>query len=305
VGEHRPRRHNDPVELRQLHCFVVVAEQLHFGRAAEILHIGQPAVSQQVSRLERELGVPLLDRSPRLVRLTDAGRRLLPEARAVLAAAERVRDAAASSGRTRLRLGTSTGLGDHLDRVLDELGRLAPGIDVELVSASTQARLDRVRSGQLDAAFVRGLDDVRGLRVIPVWRDPLVAALPSAHHVDDEISLAALADLPLRIVSRRQNQALVDLVMSSCAAAGFEPVLGQPSVSMQDTLAVIGTGPRSWTVVYAAQARVLASSRVRFVRIVDPPMLMQTSLAVLPSGSVDLLMQACSAAAAGFDDHDR
>jgi DNA-binding transcriptional LysR family regulator len=79
------------LELRQLEYFVAVAEHLHFGRAAEALSIGQPAVSQQVARLERMLGTELLDRTPRTVRLTEPGARFLPEARAVLAAVDRAR----------------------------------------------------------------------------------------------------------------------------------------------------------------------------------------------------------------------
>lgn len=79
------------VEMRQLRCFVTVAEELHFGRAAERLHLVQPAVSQQLRNLERELGARLFDRSSRHVRLTETGALLLPEARAALAAADRLR----------------------------------------------------------------------------------------------------------------------------------------------------------------------------------------------------------------------
>src|SRR3954468_23528756 len=106
------------VELRQIEYFVAVAEHLHFGRAAEALSIGQPAVSQQLARLERELGVELIDRTPRTARLTAAGARFRPEARAVLAAVERARSRAVESPAPdpvrRLRLGSSDGLGDRL-----------------------------------------------------------------------------------------------------------------------------------------------------------------------------------------------
>ncbi|MFF4290526.1 LysR family transcriptional regulator [Streptomyces sp. NPDC001633] len=115
------------MELRQVRYFVTVAHELHFGRAAERLHIVQSAVSQQVRRLERELGAELFDRSARQVRLTAVGARFLPEAQALLAAEERARAVVAelTAGRSRtLRLGTSTGLGAHLDRVLDALAGL-------------------------------------------------------------------------------------------------------------------------------------------------------------------------------------
>ena len=104
------------MELRQLHYFVTLAEELHFGRAAERLHIVQPAVSQQLRRLEAELGVVLLDRSTRRVTLTPAGQAFPPRgARQTLAAAQRAKDAvAAGAGAETLRLGTSIGLGERL-----------------------------------------------------------------------------------------------------------------------------------------------------------------------------------------------
>ncbi|MEU5089897.1 LysR substrate-binding domain-containing protein [Streptomyces sp. NPDC021356] len=283
------------MELRQLAYFVTVAEELHFGRAAERLHIVQSAVSQQIQRLERDLGGALFDRSPRRVRLTAAGERLLPEARAVLAAADRARAAVAPPAG--LRVGTSTGLGAHLDRVLAAFAEHAPGVPVELVSLPVADRLAGVARGSLDAAFVRAADPVPGLRVLPLWPDPLVAALPAAHPLAarDAIDLAELAGLPLSLTERRNNPALVDLVVGACHAAGFEPPTGPAGGSLQDILATIGTRPL-WTVVYASHARVLHSPRVAFVPFRSPGLALPTGLAVRAAGSapyLDALLAAC------------
>ncbi|MCX5386413.1 LysR family transcriptional regulator [Streptomyces sp. NBC_00083] len=284
------------MELRQLSYFVTVAEELHFGRAAERLHIVQSAVSQQIRRLERELGRELFDRSSRHVRLTASGERLLPEAREVLAAAERAR--AAVRERSTLRLGTSNGLGEHLDRVLDVFARLAPDTAVELTSAPARERLAQVADGRLDAAFVRAPEPVPGLRAVPLWQDPLVVALPAAHPLarHEEIALSELAALPLCITERRSNPALVDLVVGACHAAGFEPVPGPVGGSLQNTLAAIGTGSL-WTVVYAAHARALHTPRVAFRPVRAPGLSLSTALVVAaehPPASVELLLRACS-----------
>ncbi|MER6544765.1 LysR family transcriptional regulator [Streptomyces sp. NPDC001250] len=283
------------MELRQLSYFVAVAEELHFGRAAERLHIVQSAVSQQIQRLERELGAELFDRSPRRVRLTGAGERLLPEARAVLAAAERARAAVAAPAG--LRLGTSTGLGAHLDRVLAAFAERAPQVPVELVSLPAGERLARVAAGRLDAAFVRAAEPPAGVRVVPLWSDPLVAALPATHRLAgrDEIDLADLAGLPLALAPRRVNPALVDLVVGACHAAGFEPVPGPAGGTLHDTLATIGARPL-WTVVFAAHARVLATPRVAYVPFRAPGLALPTGLAVPvagPSPHLEKLLLAC------------
>ncbi|MEV0445007.1 LysR family transcriptional regulator [Streptomyces spectabilis] len=294
------------MELRQLGYFVTVAEELHFGRAAERLHIVQSAVSQQVRRLERELGAELFDRSPRQVRLTPAGERLLPEARAVLAAAERARAAVGARPRG-LRLGTCTGLGEHLDRVLARFAEQTPGVQgvpVELVSVSAGERFARVADGRLDAAFVRAAEPVPGVRVVPLWRDPLVAVVPAGHPVATraEASLADLAEAPLALTARRANPALVDLVVGACHAAGFTPVRGPVGGSLQDTLATIGAGPAPlWTVVYASHARLLRSPRVAFVPFAAE-LALETGLAVRDGGPdaaapLDAFLAACAAAA--------
>jgi DNA-binding transcriptional LysR family regulator len=289
------------MELRQLEYFVAVAEQLHFGRAAEMLSIGQPAVSQQIARLERELGVSLFDRSARTVRLTSAGSRLLPEARAVLNAADRARLAVAAPANRTLRLGSSTGLGDRLARVLHELRVARPGTEATLVSAPTRVRLERVAGGRLDAAFVRGVSSAPGVELIEVWQDRLSVALPATHEWAGAsvVPLSALAELPLRMVPRRLNPPLVDLLLDACAANGFTPAAGDHPDTLENTLAAIAAGPPSWTVLYEAHARTLHPPHVVF-RPTDPELIMPTMLAVredATSRMVAPLLRACAVAA--------
>ncbi|QHC24788.1 LysR family transcriptional regulator [Streptomyces sp. GS7] len=301
------------MELRQVRYFVMVAQELHFGRAAERLHIVQSAVSQQVRRLERELQTELFDRSARQVRLTAAGERFLPEARALLAAEERARAVVAevaAARATTLRLGTSTGLGAHLDRVLDALAGSAPEIGVELVAGRTRERLDQVAAGELDAAFLRGeaADAGRdGLRYVPLWQDPLVAVVPARHPLaasPGTIALADLADVPLVLTDRRNNRALVDLVVTACHAAGFGPVPGPRYGSLDDALTAIGargSAEGMWTVVYEAHARRLSTPRVAYLPFRNPGMELTTYLAVRradPTAGLEALLRACATSTA-------
>jgi DNA-binding transcriptional LysR family regulator len=286
------------VELRQLVYFTAVAEELNFARAAQRLHIVQPAVSQQVRRLERELGVNLFDRTSRQVRLTAAADRLLPEARAVLAAAERTRQVATElAGGGTLRLGTSQGLGERLSQVLEELARTAPTLRVRLVSASAERRIAMVRSGQLDAAFVRATPRARDIELLPLWRDPLVAALPATHPLAaaDTLELRQLRDLPLRLAPRDDNTAFHDFVLAACARAGFEPVRGPAFTNTQDTLAEIATGAPCWTALYASATEQMKTPRVAWRPLAG--LAMPTSLAVPanpPTSALGRLLDACA-----------
>ena len=289
------------MELRQLHYFLTVAEELHFGRAAERLHIVQSAVSQQIRRLERDLGADLFDRTTRTVRLTEAGKRLLPHARQMLATATRARteiEALRAEHAATVRLGTSAGLGARLEIILAEFARLSGNATLELVTAETGERLKMVRSGELDATLLRGDRPADGLELLPLWEDPLMVALPARHDlaVRGVIDMAELAGLPLRLASRQRNPTLHDLVVRSCREAGFEPELGPEFTTDQDTLAAIGFGKPSWTVFYAPQAEQLPVPGVVFRPLRDPAPVMRAFLAMRPdppNAGLRALIEAC------------
>jgi DNA-binding transcriptional LysR family regulator len=288
------------VELRQLQYFVAVADELHFGRAAERLHIVPAAVTQQIQRLERELGTALFDRSSRRVALTTAGQQLLPEARSVLDAMRRLRDRMIEFADTQvqtMRIGTSSGLGARLGQLLAALRVALPDVDVELVRTPADRRLAQVADGGLDAALIRGTATAPGVSLHHVWDDPILAAVPAGlfdRHTP--LTLHALRELPLRLPARDTNPPLVDLVLAACRASGFEPTLAE-ALNDQDMLAAIGSGPSSWTVYYEPQARIMAASSrdVVFLPIDEPPLVMATTLAtpIVCDQSHDALLAAC------------
>jgi DNA-binding transcriptional LysR family regulator len=263
------------------------------------LSIGQPAVSQQVARLERELGVDLFDRSGRTVRLTDAGSTFLPEARGVLAAVERARSVL-TSGASTLRIGSSTGLGDRLALVLQALGEFAPGTETVLVSAPTRARLERVAGGQLDAAFVRGVTSAPDVELIEVWRDRLLVVRPASHDLADAdvVDLADLAHVPLRIAAPAGQRTTGRPCSRRVCGRRLHAETRRPHrESGDDSCSDRGWAP-SWTVIYEAHAQTLNQPRLAFRP--TPELIMPTALAVradATSRSLAPLLRACAAAA--------
>ncbi|MEU2184380.1 LysR family transcriptional regulator [Streptomyces thermolilacinus] len=244
------------MELRQLEYFVAVAEELGFGRAAERLETPEGEVRRRIDGLEREWGLRLFEPGapPRHVRLTAAGERLLPEARAALAAADRVRQTAAGivTGTEGLvRLGTSRAFADRVYRALGALAGRRPRLRVRLERAPQEGRLAAVRSGTFDAALVRTVRRAEGIALYPVWTEPLLAALPAGHPlaVPDELHPARLARLPLRLAPRETNPALHDLV--TAAVPDWTP--GPPFTTLRATLDALATAAEpSWTVFHPA-----------------------------------------------------
>lgn len=286
------------MDVRQLEFFLAVAEELHFGRAADRLHVVQPSVSQQIQRLERGLGVRLFDRTSRQVRLTAAGARLVPEAREIMSAIERAAAVVRDDGRRVLRLGTADVLGDRLDALLETFARRMPDARVNLVHLTPRERLDRVRDGDLDAALIRSAAPSPGVRRRPLWEDGLVAVLPAGHPLAAEprVPLRDLRNMPLRLVPRDANATFVDTVLASCRAAGFEPLPGRPFTTLQDTLVEIGFSADSWTVLHRTTAEIVPTRRVAVRPLDDPGPRIATSLvtAESPGPAARVLLDSCA-----------
>jgi DNA-binding transcriptional LysR family regulator len=217
-------------ELRLVRYFVAVAEERNITRAAERLHISQPALSAAVRQLEQQLGVDLLDRSDRVLEITPAGLLLLEQGRDLLAAADRVfeavkaRDGAAVG---RLRIGMTPtvryGLGPAL---LSACSRGAPAVMLYPQEDTTGALLRDVRAGRLDLAVVFcPPDDVVGVALEPLGEEPAVVHLRSDHALAgrSELALEELAGETLLVAESVESGGFTARVLELCAARGFTP----------------------------------------------------------------------------------
>jgi len=216
------------MELRQLEYFVAVAEEANFTRAAERIHVAQPAVSAQIHRLERELGQTLLDRSRRTVRLTAAGGAALPYAMAALAAVNDIRVAVEEVTqlvRGTVTIGTVTSHNVDIPSLLADFHEQHPNVEITLSTDSSDALTEKVRTGQLDAAIVSvGPDEQpEGLDVEVATDEAIVAVVCGTHELlaRKTIRLRDLADRPLIALPvgagiRRQFDA-------ACGRAGLSP----------------------------------------------------------------------------------
>jgi DNA-binding transcriptional LysR family regulator len=236
------------VELRHLRYFVAVAEELHFGRAAERLHIAQPPLSRQIRDLERELGAPLFERGPRGVQLTPAGRAFLPEARLTIAQAERAQRTAqrAARGETgRLRVGfvdaaTHSGI---LPDVLGFFRMHLPSIGLSLFEMEPLQQAEALRDGRIDLGILESAppDADRWLHLETFYTEPLVAALPRGHRLASRtrLSLAELAEEPFILFPRPVAPTLYDDIIARCRSARFSPRIVQEAVAWHTVTSLV------------------------------------------------------------------
>ena len=262
------------MELRHLRYFVAVAEELHFRRAAERLYVAQPAVSEQIRKLEAELGVRLFDRTHRSVGLTDAGAALLVEARRVLHQAEiaqrAARDAHAATG-SRLRLGyVPDVLPASIPRALQMLASEAPHVEVVLETGATHQLIESVRDERLDAVVVGLPAPAKGLHVTSLGEQSLVAAVPagSPKAFEPELTLERLAPERLVMLPRDGNPALHDAVVALSREAGLSPVFVEaPEPRVEAVLLAVAAGGGA-ALLPGSVAQRYATPGVRLVDVV-------------------------------------
>ncbi|WP_261531184.1 LysR substrate-binding domain-containing protein [Burkholderia multivorans] len=239
-------------DLRQWRYFVTVADERHFGRAAERQSITQPPLSQAIRALEDALGVALFARTKRSVALTAVGAALLPDVRRLLAAADALpplarRLARGEAGSLALAFVSTADYG-LLPSLLRAFGARYPQVRLQLAEATSDVQIDELVAGRIDAGLVIPPVPPRhaaGLSYLPVVREPLVVAMPAGASdapEDAPVHLAEIAALPLVIFPRRLAPGFYDIITGCYGAAGAIPRIGQEAIQMQTIVSLVSAG---------------------------------------------------------------
>jgi DNA-binding transcriptional LysR family regulator len=270
------------VDARLWRSFTTVAEELHYGRAAERLHITQPALSRQIRDLERVLGITLFDRTSRRVVLSRAGQAVLGQARRALVESDRA-----------VRLARLTAHGDRGELAIAVLPAVAlallpaiirvyrhahPAIGVTISESFDDEQLAALTAGRIDAGFLRAAAAPPGLYLETLLTEPILAGLPAGHRLarHDRIALSELAGEPFVFFPRHRSVLAYDEFIASCRAAGFSPAIVQEASGIS-ALGLVAAG--LGVTVVAASYQALSLDGVRFVPVIGHQLTLQVAWA--------------------------
>jgi len=234
------------VELRHLRYFVAVAEELHFGRAADLLGISQPPLSQQIQALEQELGVRLFERSNRHVALTDAGRLFLEETRQTLAQVSKSVDVVRRAeqgeiGELQIGFTASAPFVSIIPRAVFAFRQAFPAVHLDLQEMTSSQVCQALMDKKLQIGMIRPLELPAELDAVELLSEPLVALLHAGHPLageqDGGLALAELADQPFVFFPRSYGTGLYGQLFSLARQAGFTPRITQEA---HEALTIIG-----------------------------------------------------------------
>ena len=239
------------MKISYLKYFKAVADERHFGRAAEKLNIGQPPLSLQIQRFEEELGVKLFHRRSRGVELTEAGDALLVHARYILDYVENAKSDIQRVSRGEkgiLHVGFAGGTYFHglVTEIFHDFREKYPDIKVITALGNTPELINKISEGTVDAAFIRpSIEAMDNIEVIAITEESLVVALhksdPMASN-EVNISLKSLSQSPFILCERSLGAGLFDTVISACKIAGFNPIIEQNAPQIAAIIPMVGAG---------------------------------------------------------------
>jgi DNA-binding transcriptional LysR family regulator len=253
------------LELSELRSFVVLAQHLHFGEAAQALHVSQPALTKQIQKLEAKVEGPLLVRGYRRVSLTPAGEILRDRARNLLREAEMAEEIArlavqGKAGSLRIGFGIAS-LAAGLPDILTRFRQHFPAVHVSMRDMPTPDQIEALEQGNIDVGFVRLPVERPDLVTVPVLDERLVAAIPQG--MPYRRGLASLRNEPFVVIARSVSASYVDHVVRTCRAAGFTPRIVQEANELFTVLSLVRGGvgvslvPRSANLMHVPNVRLL------------------------------------------------
>jgi len=233
------------MELRHLRYFVTLAEELHFGRAAERLHIAQPPLSQQIRQLEAELGFQLFYRTKRTVQLTEAGQVFFSEIQGILRQLEQAIQVGRQTSRGeigQLVIGfVSSAAYNVLPTILRAFRTRVPAVSLELHELTTNQQSQWLREGRIDVGFLRPPVEEDLFNFETIFQEPLMIALPEAHLMANQssVSLRSLSSEPFILFPRAIAPGLYDQIISLCQQADFSPTVAQEAIQLQTIVSLV------------------------------------------------------------------
>lgn len=253
------------LELSELRSFLVLAHCLHFGEAAEALHLSQPALTKQIQKLEAKVDGPLLVRGYRKVSLTPAGEILRDRAQSLLREAEMAEDIArlavhGKAGLLRIGFGIAS-LAGGLPDILTRFRQQFPHVQVSMRDMSTPNQIEALEQGNIDVGFVRLPVERPNLVSVQVLEERLVAAIPQG--MPYRKGLASLRNEPFVVIARSVSTSFVDHLVRTCQAAGFSPRIVQEANELFTVLNLVRSGvgvslvPRSANLMHVPKVRLL------------------------------------------------
>lgn len=236
------------MELRHLRYFIAVAEELHFARAAERLHIEQSPLSRAIKELEYDIGVQLFERTTRTTRLTWAGQVLLNEARRVLSTVEQAKagvKAAATGYRGTLRIALSDDINPiRLAALLAQCREEEPDVEIRLFEVPLAEQTKGLRGGLYDAGLAQATENGEGIVVQPVWSDPLVIAVPARHPLlaRKRILLEELIRYPLVLCHPEICEGCYRQIERILRTVDIEPIVAEHAATFDLMMTLVAAG---------------------------------------------------------------